>query len=295
MTGRRELVERDFGLRPKRGVETARERVPLELLQAVAERLEDKLVDETQSPPTETSIASDPAVKPQDTSNTTPSENSNEDDRSSTVSTDPNAVFPGLNTVSPNLNPESPLISQEKPSKRRRSDESQRSNKSSPTLPAHYPPCPMERPGRAGIELWRQGCREVQRPDGTVEGLDVVNWLMTRKGGVANPWPQLNDGLKSISNMRKETIDFNKIARQREEEEEAARLKEERRLANKRRYRPRGQIAKEKAEQRAAAAAAAAAKQAEQEAAEAEKNLQEETKADNKEPEVKKVKMDATL
>ena len=78
---------------------------------------------------------------------------------------------------------------------------------------------------------------------------------MTKKGGVDRPWPQLEEGLAAIEAMKKDTIDPVEIFRRQEEEEAIARAKEERRLANKRRYRPRGQIDRERAERQAALAA----------------------------------------
>ncbi|KAM5365464.1 hypothetical protein ACJZ2D_010999 [Fusarium nematophilum] len=147
----------------------------------------------------------------------------------------------------------------------------------------------MANPDRFAIDLWRQGCRTVQRPDGDIDAGDVISWLMTRKGGINNRWPQLEEGQSAIKNMRKDPIDFEVLTRQPEEMEEAARLKEERRLANKRRYRPRGQVAKERAEKRAAAAAAAAAQ------AETKNSQAEAVAADNEEPQAKKARIDVAL
>ncbi|KAI8719170.1 hypothetical protein NCS52_00697400 [Fusarium sp. LHS14.1] len=177
-----------------------------------------------------------------------------------------------------------------KTSKRRNSDMSD-----------DWPPCPITNPDPSGIALWRQGCEAVQRPDGSVDGLDVVNWMMTRRGGLANPWPRLEENQATVRAMGRQRIDPLKILQQQEEEAEQARLKEERRQANKRRYRPRGQIAKEKAE-RAAAAAAAAAKKAKEDAEEQteeetsgtnKRPLNDETEDDNEEPQAKKTKLDA--
>lgn len=78
---------------------------------------------------------------------------------------------------------------------------------------------------------------------------------MTRKGGIARLWPQFEEGLAAIEVMKKDTIDPAEIFRRQKEEEVTARAKEERRLANKRRYRPRGQIDRERAERQAALAA----------------------------------------
>ncbi|KAM0440720.1 hypothetical protein ACHAPT_000021 [Fusarium lateritium] len=197
----------------------------------------------------------------------------------------------------------SPTTAQGKSTKRRISDESRRSTRASPTMPPNFPPCPITNPDASGIALWHQGCEAVQRPDGTVDGLDVVNWMMTRRGGIANPWPRLEENRTSLRAMRRERIDLQKLAQRQEEEAEIARQKEERRLANKRRYRPRGQIAKEKAERAAAAAAAAAAapeEEAQQQAQEEtsgtnKRSLTEETEADNEESQAKKAKLDATI
>ncbi|RSL60880.1 hypothetical protein CEP54_006497 [Fusarium duplospermum] len=178
-----------------------------------------------------------------------------------------------------------------KTSKRRNSDMSD-----------DWPPCPDPKANHIGIAQWREGCEAVMRPDGSVDGLDVVNWLMTRRGGVANPWPRLEENQAAVKAMGRQRIDPLKILQQQEEEAEEARLKEERRQANKRRYRPRGQIAKEKAERAAAAAAAAAAaekaekeayEQAQEEASGSNKRpLDDETEAENEEPQAKKTKLD---
>ncbi|UPK98489.1 hypothetical protein LCI18_009424 [Fusarium solani-melongenae] len=174
-----------------------------------------------------------------------------------------------------------------KTSKRRNSDMSD-----------NWPPCPITNPDPAGIALWRQGCEAVQHPDGSVDGLDVVNWMMTRRGGIANPWPRLEENRAAVRAMGRQRIDPLKILQQQEEEAEMARLKEERRQANKRRYRPQGQIAKEKAERAAAAAAAEKAKedaheQAQEETSSAKKRpLNDETEADNEETQAKKTKLD---
>ncbi|KAJ4169442.1 hypothetical protein NW754_016470 [Fusarium falciforme] len=172
-----------------------------------------------------------------------------------------------------------------KTSKRRNSDMSD-----------NWPPCPITNPDPSGIALWRQGCEAVQRPDGSVDGLDVVNWMMTRRGGVANPWPRLEENRAAVRAMGRQRIDSLKILQQQEEEAEIARLKEERRQANKRRYRPRGQIAREKAERAAAATEKAkeeAQEQAQEESSGANKRpLDDETEADNEEPQAKKTKLD---
>ncbi|RFN48986.1 hypothetical protein FIE12Z_6763 [Fusarium flagelliforme] len=138
--------------------------------------------------------------------------------------------------------------------KRRLSDDSQTGDEN-PMIPSHFPPNPIARPDRACDVFWRNACMEVQRPDGSVHAPDVIRRLMTKKGGIARPWPQLEEGLAVIKAMKKDTIDPAGIFRRQEEEEATARAKEERRLANKRRYRPRGQIDRERAERQAALAA----------------------------------------
>ncbi|KAL4730295.1 hypothetical protein ACLX1H_002328 [Fusarium chlamydosporum] len=140
------------------------------------------------------------------------------------------------------------------PNKRRRSNESQISD-GSPIIPPHFPPNPDSRADRAGDIFWLNACMEVQRPDGTVHAPDVIVRLMTRKGGIANPWPRLEEGLAAIESMKKDMIDPAEIRRRQEEEDAIIRAKEQRRLANKYLYRPRGQIDKERAERRAALAA----------------------------------------
>lgn len=81
----------------------------------------------------------------------------------------------------------------------------------------------------------------MKHPDGTAEAIDIVTWLITRKGGINAHWKELEDGQRAIKNMRKEVIDFGKIQRQHEALDEEAKRKEEKRLANKQRYRPRNQ------------------------------------------------------
>ncbi|KAJ4328273.1 hypothetical protein N0V84_001313 [Fusarium piperis] len=190
------------------------------------------------------------------------------------------------------------VIAKNKSNKRRNSDETRRTTKTTAAMSENWPPCPITNPDPSGIALWREGCEAVQRPDGSVDGLDVVNWMMTRRGGVANPWPRLEENQAAVRAMGRQRIDPRKILQQQEEEAEIARLKEERRQANKRRYRPRGQIAKEKAER--AAAAAAAAEQAKEKAQEEisgtnKRPLDDETEADKDEPQAKKTKLDAVV
>ncbi|EEU48693.1 uncharacterized protein NECHADRAFT_75072 [Fusarium vanettenii 77-13-4] len=193
---------------------------------------------------------------------------------------------PSPNTSSDKKKKKPAAAAKTKTTKRRNSDMSD-----------NWPPCPITNPDPSGIALWRQGCEAVQRPDGSVDGLDVVNWMMTRRGGLANPWPRLEENQAAVRAMGRQRIDPLKILQQQEEEAEIARLKEERRQANKRRYRPRGQIAKEKAERAAAAAAEKAKKDAEEQAEEEtsgtnKRPLNDETEDDNEEPQAKKTKLD---
>ncbi|WXC54403.1 hypothetical protein SNK03_000404 [Fusarium graminearum] len=125
----------------------------------------------------------------------------------------------------------------------------------SPIIPPHFPPNPISRPNREADIFWRDACMEVQPPDEPVHAHDVIVRIMTRKGGIARPWPRLEEGLAAIEMMGKDTIDIAEILRRQEEEEAIAKAKEERRLANKRLYRPRGQIDRERTKRRAALAA----------------------------------------
>ncbi|KAM0359302.1 hypothetical protein ACHAP4_004207 [Fusarium culmorum] len=125
----------------------------------------------------------------------------------------------------------------------------------SPIIPPHFPPNPISRPNREADIFWRDACMEVQSPDEPVHAHDVIVRIMTRKGGIARPWPRLEEGLAAIEMMGKDTVDITEILRRQEEEEALAKAKEERRLANKRLYRPRGQIDRERTERRAALAA----------------------------------------
>lgn len=89
-------------------------------------------------------------------------------------------------------------------------------------------------------DIWQEGVRHVRTPDGAVDNWDVVNWIITRKGGVDAKWEELEEGKGLIEEMRRDSIDVNQIlARQAMEAEERQR-KEERRLANKRWFQPKG-------------------------------------------------------
>ncbi|KAM0503697.1 hypothetical protein ACHAP8_002938 [Fusarium lateritium] len=137
----------------------------------------------------------------------------------------------------------------------RRCSNSSHTSDESPIIPPHFPPNPVSRPDRASDLFWLHTCMQVRRPDGTVHAPEVIVWLMTRKGGRKSAWPRLEAGLAEIETMGKETINLAEVWRRQEEEDAIARAKEERRLANKRRCRPRGQIDRERAERRAALAA----------------------------------------
>lgn len=189
--------------------------------------------------PIETSTSSQEADSPQN-SPALPAHGIQGDDRSSTIS--PAEVHKDL---PPRLN---------KPTKRRRSDES-RSSDEIPTLPPNFPPCPIARPDSRAVAFWRDACNAAKDADGNVNGFDAVRYLLMRPGGLGNPTPYLPDDSEAVKNMRKGTIDVDKIRRRQQEEDEIARAKEERRQANKRRYRPRGQVDRERAERKAARAA----------------------------------------
>jgi hypothetical protein len=105
------------------------------------------------------------------------------------------------------------------------------------------------------VAFWRDACNAVKDADGNVNGFNAVRYLLMRPGGLGNPAPFLPEDSEAVKNMRKGTFDLDKIRRRQQAEEEIARAKEERRQANKRRYRPRGQVDRERAERRAALAA----------------------------------------
>ncbi|KAM0212155.1 hypothetical protein ACHAPA_007322 [Fusarium lateritium] len=226
MTLRQAAVERDFGLRPSRG-KLFRPQLPVEQPEA------------PEPSPIETSTSSQEADFPQN-SPTLPAQLIQQDDRSPTIS--PAEVHKSLPRKL------------KKPPKRRRSQES-RSSDEIPTLPPNFPPCPIARPDRRAVAFWRDTCNAVKDAEGDVNGFDAVRYLLMRPGGLGNPAPLLPDDSEAVKDMRKDTIDLDKIHRRQQEEEEIARAKEERRQANKRRYRPRGQVDRERAERRAALAA----------------------------------------
>ncbi|KAF4997354.1 hypothetical protein FGRMN_3939 [Fusarium graminum] len=228
MSIRRDAVQRDFGLRPSiRSM--PRPQVPIE-----------QIVESEPSPQEAKFPKQNTAL---------PSKDAPEDDRSSTISPT------GIHKDHPQD------IS--KPTKRRHSEESESSN-DLPLLPPHFPPCPMNRPNHRGVVVWRDACHAARDTQGNVNPFDVVTYLLTKRGGLANPGPLLPENDQTLENMRKGIIDPAKIWRRQQEEEEIARVKEERRQANKRRYRRRGQVDKERAERRAALAAKQAQDMADQ-------------------------------
>lgn len=111
-------------------------------------------------------------------------------------------------------------------------------------------------------DLWRQGAQVVRKPDGSVNDWDVINWLLTRKGGANAVWPELEEGQRAIQAMRKETLDLNRIKAEIIEEWEERQRKEERRQHNKWLYRPRREWEQDRKrrQQEAAAKAQAIAK-----------------------------------
>ncbi|RSM18849.1 hypothetical protein CDV31_002367 [Fusarium ambrosium] len=228
------------------------------------------------------SAANNSSSSPDDKASKDPSPNKSSSSPDEKTSKDPSPS----NTSGKKKKKKPASAAKTKTSKRRNSD-----------MTANWPPCPYDKADHVGIALWRQGCESCIRPDGTVDGLDVANWLMTRRGGVANPWTRLEENQAAVKAMGRQRIDPLKILQQQEEEARVARLKEERRQANKLRYRPRGQIAKEKAERAAAAAAAAAekaAEEAQEETSGANKRpLNDETEDETEEPQAKKAKLDA--
>ncbi|KAM0353648.1 hypothetical protein ACHAPU_001661 [Fusarium lateritium] len=219
MSIRRDAVQRDFGLR-RNMRSMLRSQVP------------DEQPVEAEPSPQEAEFPQHGAAKP--------SQDTLVDDRSSTIS--PTGIHKDL--------PQD----LSKPTKRRRSAESESSDEL-PILPPHFPPCPMDRPTRRGIIVWQDACHAAQDDEGNINPFDVVTYLLTKNGGLANPTPLLPEDSQTLENMRKRIIDPAKIWRRQQEEEEIARAKEERRQANKRRYRPRGQVDRERAERRAALAA----------------------------------------
>ncbi|KAF4340470.1 hypothetical protein FBEOM_5597 [Fusarium beomiforme] len=236
MSIRRDAVQRDFGLRP--GSRTvSRPKLSIE----PAENAEPSLAETDSSSHLSDDARSSPI---QESTPLSPVKDTCDDDGSSTIS--PTVCTKGLLPVPRNAAPH-----------KRSSDDSQSSKESPeiPPLPAHFPPHPRERPTREEIALWREACLAVQHEDGTVEDFEVVGWIMMRKGGILNSWSRLDEARMAVESMRRDTIDIDAIRRQQEEEAEIARLKEDRRQRNKRRYRPRRQIEKEKAERLAARAA----------------------------------------
>ncbi|KAF9766107.1 hypothetical protein IL306_001509 [Fusarium sp. DS 682] len=272
MSIRRDAVQRDFGLRP--GSRTvSRPKLSIEPV----ESFEPSPAETDSSSHLSDDVRGSPM---QENTPLSPVKDTCDDDRSSTIS--PTVCTKGLLPVPRNASPH-----------KRGSDDSQGTKESPesleiPSLPAHFPPHPRERPTREEIALWREACLAVQHDDGTIDEFEVVGWIMTRKGGILNPWSRLDEARMAVESMRRETIDIDEIRRQQEEEAEIARLKEERRQRNKRRYRPRGQIEREKAERLAAQQAQDLAKKTSCTVT----PEQEKDSTDIEEPRAKKAKLD---
>jgi hypothetical protein len=110
-------------------------------------------------------------------------------------------------------------------------------NQSSPRTPAYdmptfaYPP-PYD---EACQQLWARGSRAVQQPDGTVNQLDVLNWILRQKGGAHADWPMLREAEQQIEQLRKQTYDLPAMRQQVIDEYEEYMRREERRQAARRR------------------------------------------------------------
>ncbi|KAH7155258.1 hypothetical protein B0J13DRAFT_654905 [Dactylonectria estremocensis] len=263
-----EVTQHDFGLRPKpldRRV-FIRLHVPIVPIEAmeVDEPVEaNKTVEavETAQPPVITSKPS-PIGQDEGGNITDASASSQSSSSSSTKSRDATDAF----TIPTNATSSSSrTLTPSPPSKRQRirilnvtKPRSTSSDESPPSVIATMPSLPPTHPlNRASRDLWREGSKAVRRSDGAVNDADIINWLMTRKGGINAPWPKLENNQRAVEAMGKDTIDFEKIYTQQAEKEQNEKEKEGIRLANKRRYRPRSEWAKEKAAKQAAAEAAA--------------------------------------
>lgn len=106
-------------------------------------------------------------------------------------------------------------------------------------------------------ELWRQGAQVVRKADGSVDDWDVINWLLTRKGGANAVWPELEESQRAIQAMRRETLDLNRIKAEIIHEWEERERKEDRRQHNKWLYRPRREWEEDKKRRQQEAAAKA--------------------------------------
>ncbi|OBS26380.1 hypothetical protein FPOA_00321 [Fusarium poae] len=224
MDFRRAAVEQDFGLRPDLGI-TDRPKVPIKSIEETGSMLSEKSPLPVSTEP--------PRIAP----------------RKEVCS-----ILPTPETPKQDHSPATSSTDHRKEITSSLSDDPTRTSDGSPIIPPHFPPNPDSRSDRAGDLLWLQACMQVQRPDGTVHAPEVIVWLMTRKGGKKSSWPRLKAGLAEVKMMGKVKIDPADILRRQEEEDAIARAKEERRLANKLRYRPRGQIDRERADRRAALA-----------------------------------------
>ncbi|CAM1504195.1 Fc.00g017860.m01.CDS01 [Cosmosporella sp. VM-42] len=176
----------------------------------------------------------------------TKSASSAKDTRSESQEKDPKEVPQRMASSSPETGPSDST-------ENTTANKTRKANRRATTPPDNYPPI-LYKPTEKGDEaFWKKACRAARRDGkGKVKLFDVVNWMGNRKGGYNLDWPQLREAKAAIATMRKGTIDLDKIHRKIAEEESEKQSKEERRLANKRRYQPRSAWAKEKAAQQAA-------------------------------------------
>ena len=100
--------------------------------------------------------------------------------------------------------------------------------------------CPKE------DELWTRAFDAVRQKDGTADTARALSWIMTQKGGGKAKWTELEEAKKGIENIRRSGLDVARIRRQMEEEQDEVNRREQRRLANKLRYRPRSQWTKKR-------------------------------------------------
>ncbi|KAI5462266.1 hypothetical protein BGZ63DRAFT_403516 [Mariannaea sp. PMI_226] len=85
-------------------------------------------------------------------------------------------------------------------------------------------------------DLWRRGADAVRRPDGTVHEEDVINWMLTRPGGLlgpALPWHQLDEACGALEEMRKETLDLDRLIHEHEKKQEELKRKKAHQQARK--------------------------------------------------------------
>lgn len=108
-------------------------------------------------------------------------------------------------------------------------------------------------------DLWKEGTEVAKKPDGSVNDWDVINWLLTRKGGANASWPELEEGEQAIEDMRKDKFNMHRVIAEIAEEQEEKERMEERKRLNKWRARPRSEWLKEKKQRQAEAAKAVSA------------------------------------